>query len=147
MRGTCSSGNVTRASYPPPGWRECVSEKQRAGMDAALLRWLNTRQLAEICNRASGNAAERECRHAAERLGFRWLKFGVDHEEGEDRADRFADHMLYAMVSPGQRPLPHRAMSEATWTRLCREAGCVGRGRLERTERVLAEMGQGRLPL
>ncbi|HUW13419.1 MAG TPA: hypothetical protein VM537_27095 [Anaerolineae bacterium] len=124
-----------------------MSEKQRAGMDAALLRWLNTRQLAEICNRASGNAAERECRHAAERLGFRWLKFGVDHEEGEDRADRFADHMLYAMVSPGQRPLPHRAMSEATWTRLCREAGCVGRGRLERTERVLAEMGQGRLPL
>ena len=145
MRGPCSSGNATRASYPPPGWRECVSEKQRAGMDAALLRWLNTRQLAEICNRASGNAAERECRHAAERLGFRWLKFGVDHEEGEDRADRFADHMLYSMVCPGWRPMPHRAISAATWTRLCREAGCVEERYLRQTERVLA--GQGRLTL
>ena len=145
MRAPCSSGNATRASYPPPNWRECVSAKQAAGMELALLHWLNTRQLAQVYNRASGNAAERECRHAAERLGFRWLKFGVDHEETDDRADRFADHMLYAMVSPGQRPHPHRAMSAATWTRLCGEAGCVGRDCLKRTERVLAEMGQGRL--
>ena len=144
MRGPCMSGNATRAQYPPPNWREFVSEKQRAGMDAALSGWLNTRQLAQICNRASGNAAERECRHAAERLGFRWLKFGVDHEEAEVRADRFADHMLYSMLCPGARPIRHPAMCEETWRRVCTDAGCVGRDYLGRTERVLAGM-QGRL--
>jgi len=143
MRGPCMSGNATRASYPPPNWRECVSTKQAAGMEAALGRWLNTRQLAEICVRANGNAAEREARHAAERLGFRWLSFDVNHAEKEDRAEGKGDHKLYSLVWPGQRPRPHKAMSAATWTRLCREAGCVERGRLERTERVLA--GQGKL--
>jgi len=28
MRGTCSSGNATRAQYPPPNWRECVMDKK-----------------------------------------------------------------------------------------------------------------------
>ena len=144
MRAPCSSGNATRASYPPPNWRECVTDKQLPGMEVALRRWVTTMEFTRLCHKANGNGAERECRNGAERLGFRWLDFGVCEDETEDRADNYAHHKLYSMVYPGQRPIPHKAMSAATWTRLCREAGCVGVGRLARTERVLAGM-QGRL--
>jgi len=144
----CISGNATRA-YPPPNWRECVKPRTCRGMELAFRHWVSAGQLAHdtACARISGNGAERDCRNAAERLGFRWLGFGVNADATEDRARHYEHHKLYCMVRPGERPPPHRAMSAATWTRLCGETGCVGRDYLERTERVLAGMGQRGLGL
>jgi len=123
--------------YPPPDWRHRVTEKQLAGMQAALREWRNTRQLAAICGRASGNAAER--------LGFVWLKFGVDHDETEERDLRFADHCLYAMAYPRQKPPTHKAMTPTTWARLCIETGWkqTVKPHLDRTSAVVEQKKLG----
>lgn len=126
-----------------------MTEKQLAGMSAALKRWLNTREFGQICVRASGNAAERECRHAAERLGFVWLKFWVNHEEdaeGQVGAGpaQAKDHCLYSMCRPGQRPIRHRAIGDATWKRLCEEVGWELQTHLERTDEVVEGLRTGR---
>jgi hypothetical protein len=134
---------MPEGAMPPRDWMARLTAKQRRGMVAALGRWLNTRQLGEICARASGNAAERECRHAAERLGFHWLKFGVNEQEREERPLRFADHCLYSMCNPGQRPLRHRALSETTWRNFGREVGWILLPYLERTDRVLEQLKLG----
>jgi len=125
---------------PPMDWMGRVTAKQRRGMVAALGGWLNTRELAEICVRGSGNAAERECRHAADRLGFCWLKIGVNEQETEEIELRYADHYLYAMCWPGQRPPRHRALSQETWRKFCQQVGWILQPHLERTERVIEDL-------
>lgn len=143
MRRMAASGAHHYANLPAMDWMGRVSLKQRRGMLAALAGWLNTRELGEICVRGSGNAAERECRHAAERLGFHWLKLGVNEQETEEVELRYADHCLYAMCWPGQRPPRHRALSEETWLALCRQVGYL-QPHLDRTAKVVADVKSGK---
>ena len=132
MRGPCMSGNVTRAQYPP-------SEGDRWARSGSKLRcvwevlsdgqWHTGSELHEAYNRLNPYG-DKEAWSMPSAIAQLRAKLREKREDvavvGDIESERIEgrDEFRYRMVLPRQAAVkPH----------------------LERTERVLAEMGQGRL--